>query len=424
MGSYFSVTDYVGPGADKAVIALPGLDLGDKGLTAARNPFMLFSRTSVAGAFGAVTAEDPDFLIAPRYPDHEPDDSGQWGIALRYLAEELNATEFGFYFMNYHSRLPVVSAHTGTAEDAGHGLVIAGTIGRAGQTAVAEIVHGEVLRALQAAGCPSPQASAECGALAQRVRAAAKGQLSDLVLGAVQAAGIDAYAKKGRYFIEYPEDIQLFGVSFNTEIGATGWALQGEWSYRRDAPLQFAEREVFADALAPFTGCLERSALDPAAGPACIGENTARGLYDADTVGYIRRGVSQIQATATKVFGPALGADGVVFVTEAALMRVHDMPSIPLESPAGGVLDTGEADADATSWGYRIAARLDYNNAIGGANLYPYAQSCMTSAATVPLPAARSWRAGPRSPSDCAPTTSAAGRPTSATRGTRATATS
>ena len=58
-------------------------------------------------------------------------------------------------------------------------------------------------------------------------------------------------------------------------------------------------------------------------------------------------------------------------------MHVHDMPdknTAPLESPAGGTLAEGEADADATSWGYRIAARLDYNNAIGGANLFPYAQ--------------------------------------------------
>ena len=94
-------------------------------------------------------------------------------------------------------------------------------------------------------------------------------------------------------------------------------------------------------------------------------------------VGYIERDVSQLQATATKVFGPTLGADALVFVAEAAVMHVHGMPdktSLPLESPAGGVLATGTADADATSWGYRVAARLDYNNAIGSFNLYPYTQ--------------------------------------------------
>lgn len=38
--------------------------------------------------------------------EREPDDGGQFGVALRYLSEDLNNTEFGFYFLNYHSRLP------------------------------------------------------------------------------------------------------------------------------------------------------------------------------------------------------------------------------------------------------------------------------------------------------------------------------
>ena len=68
------------------------------------------------------------------------------------------------------------------------------------------------------------------------------------------------------------------------------------------------------------------------------------GLFDADVAGYVERDVSQIQATATRVFGPTLGANGLVFLTEVALMQVHDMPDKsmePLESPAGGVLEAG-----------------------------------------------------------------------------------
>jgi len=395
VGSYFSSVDYVGPGAERVVIALPGLDLGDMGLTGDdNNPFRIFSRTSVAGAFGAVTAEDPDFLIAPRHADHTPDDSGQWGLALRYLAEELNNTEFGFYYMNYHSRLPLVSAHTGTATDAGAGLVTAGTIGAAGPTAVQDVVTGAVTQAMMMADCSSPLQSPRCIEIAQGVQTETTPRISALAGAAAQAAGIDAYADKGYYFIEYPEDIQLFGVSFNTEIGATGWALQGEWSYRRDAPLQLAERKVFADALGPFSGlrgCIGGKVASgipqSQAGPACIGENAQAGLYDADTVGHVRRNVSQYQTTATRVFGPTMGADGLVLIGEAAVMHVHGMPQgkgvaataltpndMPLESLAGGTLEEGEADADATSWGYRIAARLDYNNAVGGANLHPYTQ--------------------------------------------------
>ena len=398
VGSYFSSTDYVGPGAERAVIALPGLDLGDMGLTADpdKNPFLLFSQTSAASALAPVLAPNADFLIANRREDHDPRDSGQWGIALRYLFEELGNTEIGLHFMNYHSRLPVVSAHTGTAQDAGRGLAVAGTIGAAAQTAVGEIVHGAVMQALAAAQCPSPTHSPQCGAIAQQVQTQTAAQLTPLASGAARAVGINAYADKGYYFIEYPEDIQLYGLSFNTSLGPMGLALQGEYSYRRDAPLQLAERKVFADALGPFTGlqgCIERKLASGVpqqqAAPLCIGENAAAGLYDADTVGYVLRDVSQAQATVTKVFGPVLGADGGAFVAEAALMHVHDIPGgqgvaaialtpndQPLESPAGavgeGLVGDDLNDADATSWGYRLAARLDYNSAIGAVNLFPY----------------------------------------------------
>ena len=91
--------------------------------------------------------------------------------------------------------------------------------------------------------------------------------------------------------------------------------------------------------------------------------------YDPKKInGFVRNNISQIQATATKAFGPALGADGWFFLTEAALMRVHDMPQEEIESSALG------EPADATSYGYRMAVRFDYNNALASANVFPYAQ--------------------------------------------------
>ena len=380
VGSYFSVTDYVGPGAERAVIPIRGTEiLGDTGLTASNNPF------SILGV-----APDTGFLNADRGADHEPSDKGQWGVALRYLAEDLGNTEFGFYYMNYHSRLPVVAGHTGTVQGALAGLRRAGEIGAAAPAAIQGIVTQAVTAALAQAGCPSPAASPQCAQVAEAARAAAVGQataqLSALAAAAAPAAGIDVYAKTGHYFVEYPEDIQLFGISFNTEIGATGWALQGEYSLRRGAPLQRAEDDVFRDALSPFTDCLAQGA----AAPACVGQNFAAGLYDADTIGFIRRSVSQVQATATKLLGPTLGAGSLVFLSEVALMHVHGMPDKgvkPLESPAGGKRETEDALADATSWGYRVAARLDYNNAIGAVNLYPYTQFAHDVNGNSPAPA-------------------------------------
>jgi hypothetical protein len=45
-----------------------------------------------------------------RANDVNADNGGEFGFALRYFAEELNnGTEFGLYFINYHSRLPILT---------------------------------------------------------------------------------------------------------------------------------------------------------------------------------------------------------------------------------------------------------------------------------------------------------------------------
>lgn len=41
--------------------------------------------------------------------DIDVDDDGQWGLALRWFAESLGETDFGFYYLNYHSKLPSLS---------------------------------------------------------------------------------------------------------------------------------------------------------------------------------------------------------------------------------------------------------------------------------------------------------------------------
>ena len=449
VGSYFSVTDYVGPGAEKTVVALPGLDLGDMGLT----PEDIFTPTlgslgipsgcifpSPGSMQGGQCPQDrmfqPDdeflsnFLIVPRHADRRPDDAGQWGVALRYFAEGLNSTDFGFYYLNYHSRLPVVSGHTGTSADAlaglSHVLGLARRVGMNTGTALTQlaiaaallnpVTAGPIVQALIGAGALNPTDAGNSAAILAAVGAApqtaanalfsanpaiaadvrdAAAEAGGQVVRLAAPIGIDKYAENAYYFIEYLEDIQLLGVSFSTEVGTTGWALQGEYSLRPDAPLQLAERKVFANALAPFTECLAAGA----AGPACIAEKAAAGLYDSDGPGrgYILRDMSQAQVTATKVFGPTLGSDSGVFLTEVATMHVHDMPegkgiattnpdgspnlafagAIPIESPAGEPDDdpyTYSSDAEATSWGYRLAMRLDYNNAIGAVNLFPYLQ--------------------------------------------------
>ncbi len=409
VGSYFSSTDYAGPGAREAVIT--NITTNDQGfgfgpLTPAINADL--SRASLPSQ----AAFDPDFASVLRGADRAAGDSGQWGLALRYFAADLNDTEFGLYAMNYHSRLPTVGAQTSPRSAVQAGIAAAGAVGapdsvtaQAVTQAVTQAVSAEVTQAVQAGLIP---AAAAPGIIQSRVTQT----VTETVSGIAAGLAIDRYGKSGQYFLEYPEDIQLFGLSFNTLLGTSGWALQGEYSFRRDAPLQRAEREVLRDGLDPIISGLglagaagaaqaRAAALvaagDPGAPAAVQAAQQAGAAYQAflsgysprAVQGYIRRDVSQLQATATKVFGPAMGADAVVFVTEAAVMHVHDMPDkavTPLESPAGGILAEGEADADATSWGYRLAARLDYNNAVGSINLYPYMQFLHDVSGNSPAP--------------------------------------
>ena len=39
-------------------------------------------------------------------------DSGQFGVGMHWFAENWGNTDFGFYFLNYHSRLPLLSGKT------------------------------------------------------------------------------------------------------------------------------------------------------------------------------------------------------------------------------------------------------------------------------------------------------------------------
>lgn len=57
--------------------------------------------------------------VTERLEDDTPADSGQYGLALRWYAESLGDTEFGFYYMNIHSRLPYINGVVSNIGDDG-----------------------------------------------------------------------------------------------------------------------------------------------------------------------------------------------------------------------------------------------------------------------------------------------------------------
>jgi hypothetical protein len=243
----------------------------------------------------------------PRSETIKPKDSGQYGMALRWFLENLGGTELGFYYINYHSRLPVVSG-----------------------TAINKVPPGFT----------------------------------------------------NSYFTEYPEDIHLWGASFNSNIGT--WALAGEVSYRPNTPLQFDDVEVLFGGLTPLNPLLPsyyfqyKSQL----GEFGVGESIQ---------GWERHKQWQAQATTTKLFGPNnwFKANQIAFVAEAGLNYVSDLPSKNFqryEGPgtnSGGGWDWTDGDwnnpqtspakgfADDFSWGYRLLTRFEYNNAIGAVSILP-----------------------------------------------------
>lgn len=75
-------------------------------------------RLDAAGSYFStadlIDAGGESLILAPgvafsRGEDQRAKDSGQWGIAMRFLVEELAGTEFGLYYINYHDQLPQVT---------------------------------------------------------------------------------------------------------------------------------------------------------------------------------------------------------------------------------------------------------------------------------------------------------------------------
>jgi hypothetical protein len=324
-GSYFSNNDALSDDANRVIVSF---GRRHDQHTPPANPvppgIPVISATAVAlyGPF------DPAASIwLPRTADHNPSDSGQYGVAMRYFATELNNTEFGVYFENYHSRTPILSAVRGTTTS-----VLTG----------------------------GPLITPICGVAA---------------LVSLCATGT------ANYYAEYPSDIRLFGLSFNTQ-GPYGIAFQGEYSYRPNQPLQIATAEVILASLGlpnVITGFTQIPGAPTGA--------TAATLVPAGTVieGYRRVKMSTAQATATKSIPSVLEADQLILVGEVGMNYFHNMPTdLVFAGPAtylpatayGAVISGAYSQQPGgfttqSSWGYRLAGRLEYANLLFGGNVSP-----------------------------------------------------
>ncbi|ATB64681.1 DUF1302 domain-containing protein [Pseudomonas mosselii] len=334
-GTFFSQPDVIADGCNNnlAVLAKQANVAGRLGPIAA--PTM-----RALAAQGVSWGSPDEGVIVRRGADRDARDSGQFGLALRYMYEPLN-TEFGGYFMNYHSRAPIFS----------------------GRGADARFYNpANLAAALARAGVPG-------------------GAISPALLQQLMPLYV---AGNSSYHVEYPEDIRLYGLSFSTTL-PTGTAWSGEISYRPNAPVQLNTTDILYSGLTP---------LDPNA-------SVLKGTPNTDQPGYRRKEITQLQTTFTHFFDQVMGAERLTMVGEVGWTHVGGLESTskarygrdPVYGP--GPLPNGrcqslnattlagveqnnlsrycenEGFTTSDSWGYRVRAIWDYNNVFAGVNLRP-----------------------------------------------------
>ena len=335
-GTYFSSNDFASPGGTYVML---GFGTAPQPVINPENYFAtckLPLGSGFANADTGYSAAIQGFACGnsvPRLPNRNARDSGQFGAAVHWFAEDWGNTDFSFYFLNYHSRLPLLSGRT------------------AGTSALT--------------GTP---------------------------------VGLSA-----GFFVEYPEDIQMYGMSWNTTLpGGVAW--QGEFSYRPNMPLQVDDVELLFAALSPLNTLVPALVANPSLrfcsqlNPGCTSSP-----FGVDQRGWTRNKVEQLQMTFTKAFPTVLGAEQLALVGEIGATNVSDLPP-PSElryegegTDTGGGLDVNDCATYVTvtgigtfpvpascprgslrnpetltdgfptkfSWGYRLAARADYNSAFG-----------------------------------------------------------
>ncbi len=317
----------------------------------------------VTGDTGSlIINKDSDFV-------RRPDSDGQFGIAFRYYAESLD-TEFGLFAMNVHSRNPVFGASYSGISATDQVNTYAAAYGNTDYQAVADSIAASV----------NPDTSSA--------------EYSETFFGMLAAQGFydvaAANLASSSYFIEYPEDTKIMGLSFATNIGSL--ALSGEVSHQLDVPFNISTLQTVGNLI---SGQLEvaLSQLDPDTNPLYLPVSdpyySTVSANDANEFkGYDLYDVTQVQVTALQLFDQVLGANSILFLAEAGFTYNHGFDedgvtkyggtAFPELNPATGTLYT-DANGNViiansvteSSWGYRALVSAEYSGILPAITLTP-----------------------------------------------------
>jgi len=346
-GTYFSTNDFIAAGGANSNVQLnfaSNPDMNREELISQLNGLASLIGTDPTTAYSAYLAYPTKYTLRTDDLDVDAKDSGQFGVKLGWFAEELNYTEFGFYYINYHSRRPLIS---GTASDFTTASV---------QKDLALIATDGIT----------------------------ENNISSL----------NAFTKTAVYF---PEDIQLLGFSFNTTVGTT--AVSGEISYRQDEPIQIDDIELI---FAAMPEQLANAGIRPElAGISQLGDYDVEGCEfplggveaGGSAPGFCLVDTVQAQFTLIQSFGPTFGLDNLNGVVEVGYVTINDFPdpsvlrfNAPGTSRSGATTDEVAAGILAglqdgvdnesyfptqDAWGYRLILAGELNRVFGSFNLKP-----------------------------------------------------
>ena len=327
VGTYFSTHDsFPAVGAQNVIIdgRVAAFAAGAPGL---ENAFAQYTFDTY-GESGVDYGYEQTQVTVNRAGNINPDGDGQFGLAFRYFAEQLNGTEFAAYYTRTHARLPVVAASIQNLNRGG------GAIG--------------------------------------------------------MAEAIDT----SEYRMFYPEDIDMFGLSFNTTLAS--FSMGGELAYRPKRPIINETGDNLIQAFAATAGASALQGQDVTLANLtdhCVRLSPRGGCVDnAGTpveegqLYYFYDEVDSYNLSLVNIFnlGPRLGAQGIVALVELGVEHVSGLENKDLLYNSNAAILFSEAETlrpdnperfylDKTSYGYRALMRATYSNVFQGVSVAPRA---------------------------------------------------
>lgn len=341
VGSYFSETDLFAEGGSTAYARNAALGSAD-----------FRSNYSALSALRAGRLQGTEYLDSNGYfkaasigSDLKAKDDGQFGVAFRYIAEQLNSTEFGFYFVNYHSKEPTLNADLNGFS----GLDMDALTAAASSNAISSY---STLQTLAGLGNTTAQ---------------------DL-LGLVNGAATVEAANQIHAQRQYVENIRMYGFSFNTTLGEA--SLFGELTYRPNLPIGVAAtNDLLGDLLRQAPQVVQGQQVNIGGQPLQLGDQ----IHNYERVEAYDASLGTIYN-----FGPSLGFDALTGVAELASehLRGSDLKYTAFDGSTRYYSGRGDSSytfgygrsyqVNRNAYGYTLVLSGTWNDVFAGVNLSPY----------------------------------------------------